>query len=98
MLDRNLADRFAVALCCADGDQLTLGYLPRYLARDFRKLIDSHGTGGMRIFVHRVNHDAPFQQRLLCRMNASWPVNFEPCSDEAFQPIPEGMLATNRVP
>jgi hypothetical protein len=47
----------------------------------------------IKVHVHRVNRDAPLQQRLLCRMHACWPAGFKPCSGDEFQPIPEGTLA-----
>ena len=86
----NPADRNVVALRTAEGDRLTLGYVPRYLAHDFLKFKECH-PDFIQVFVHRVNRDAPLQQRLLCRMHACWPDGFQPCSGEAFQPIPEGV-------
>jgi len=92
MLDLwNPTDSHAVALRTAEGDRFMVGYVPRYLAQDFWKLFQGCGLESVQIFVHRVNLDAPLQQRLLCRMHACWPENFLPCSDEAFQPIPEGV-------
>jgi len=98
MLDMwNPTDRFAVALRTVEGDRSMLGYVPRYLAHDVWKLMNGCGTDFVRLFVHRVNRDAPLQQRLLCRMTACWPENFQPCSGEAFQPIPEGLVAVASV-
>lgn len=98
MLDLwNPSDHNAVALRTADGDRLMIGYVPRYLAHDVWKLIEECGAEYVQTFVHRVNLDAPLQQRLLCRMNACWPANFQPCSEEAFQPIPEKILALTSV-
>jgi hypothetical protein len=89
----NAADPYAVALRTDGEDRFLIGYVPRYLARDVWKLIGECSPDFIQIFVHRVNPHAPLQQRLLCRMHACWPDGFEPCSDEAFEPIPEGVEA-----
>lgn len=94
MLDLcNEADPQAVALRTQEGERQMLGYVPRYLAQDVRTLCRRCGPESIRIFVHRVNKDAPLQQRLLCKMEACWPADFTPCSGEAFQPIPAGIPA-----
>lgn len=67
-----------------------LGYVPRYLASDVKRLLDECPGQEVRIVVQRVNQDAPFQQRLLCRLRACWPAGFQPCEGEQFQPIPSG--------
>ncbi len=64
-----------------------LGYVPRYLAGDITRLIDECPEREVRLTVHRVNVDAPMQQRLLCRLNACWPDGFHPCEGEMFQTI-----------
>lgn len=94
MLDLcNPTDTNAVALRTVEGDRLMLGYVPRYLAHDVWKLFQSCEPDFIQVFVHRVNTDAPLQQRLLCRMHACWPDGFQPCSSEEFHPIPEGVSA-----
>lgn len=94
MLDLcNPADRNAVALRTVNADRLMLGYVPRYLAHDVWKLFQGCDPEFINVFVHRVNRDAPLQQRLLCRMHACWPEDFQPCSGEEFQPIPKGLPA-----
>lgn len=88
MLDvGNPADADAVALRTED-ERFMLGYVPRYLARDVRTLVQKSSSDSIKVFVDRVNHDAPLQQRLLCGMRASWPNGFKPCSGEEFLPIP----------
>lgn len=89
----NSTDPSAVALRTVNGDRVMLGYVPRYLAQDVWKLFQECDRDFIHVFVHRVNRDAPLQQRLLCRMHACWPDGFQPCSGEAFQPIPEGVPA-----
>ena len=94
MLDLcNPNDPSAVALRTVNGDRVMLGYVPRYLAQDVRKLFQGCDPSLIRVYVHHVNPDAPLQQRLLCRMNACWPRGFQPCSGEEFQPIPNGVPA-----
>ena len=89
----NIADPQAVALRTVNGDRLMLGYVPRYLAHDVWRLFQGCDPDFIKVFVHRVNQDAPLQQRLLCRMQACWPEGFEPCRGEEFQPIPNGVPA-----
>ena len=81
-------DPYAVALRTSDDERFLIGYVPRYLARDVRKLMIGCNPGRIQVFVHKVNLDAPLQQRLLCRMHAQWPEDFLPCADEAYLPIP----------
>jgi len=83
----NPADPNAVAIF-ADGTPL--GYVPRYLASDVKRLIEECPEQEVRIVVQRVNSDAPIQQRLLCRLQACWPAGFQPCDGEQFRPIPTG--------
>jgi hypothetical protein len=89
----NPADPNAVAVRTGDENRFMIGYVPRYLARDVWTLFSKCHPEYIKVFVHRVNLDAPLQQRLLCRMHACWPEDFQPCSDEAFQPIPAGVKA-----
>ncbi|WP_164103571.1 HIRAN domain-containing protein [Candidatus Laterigemmans baculatus] len=70
-----------------------LGYVPRYLAADVRHLLEECPTNEVRLFVQRVNQDAPMQQRLLCRLRACWPADFQPCRGEEFEPIVAGVPA-----
>ena len=85
----NPVDPQAVALRTNGDSRFMIGYVPRYLAHDAWALFRKQDPGFIQVFVDRVNHEAPLQQRLLCRMEASWPRGFSPCSDEAFQPIPD---------
>jgi hypothetical protein len=85
----NPIDPFAVAI---DYQNVHLGYAPRYLAHEFTRLMRDCPTGSVQLFVQKLNPDAPFQQRVLCRMNACWPEDFRPCSGPEFALISE----TNR--
>ena len=91
MLDmQNEADPQAVALRTAN-DRILIGYVPRYLAKDVWNLMKGCGTDFLNFTVHRLNHDAPLQQRLLCGVDACWPADFKPCDGLSFRPIPEGV-------
>ncbi len=82
----NPEDPFAVAI---DAGTTPIGYTPRYLAHDLTRLMRDCPNGSINLFVQRVNPDAPFQQRLLCRMHGCWPVDFSPCSGPEFESIPK---------
>lgn len=82
----NPHDRFALALR-TENPPVLVGYCPRYLAQDFLRLMDE-GRENLTVAVEKVNRDAPLQLRLLCRLSAPWPENFQPCSDEVYEPIP----------
>jgi hypothetical protein len=72
---------------------MQIGYVPRYLAAEVWHLGEQCCLGPIELFVHRVNRDAPLQNRVLCRMHACWPAGFEPCSGPDFAPIPAGVPA-----
>lgn len=88
----NESDPHAVKVFTAD-PKTAIGYVPRYLARDVRHLLERCEVEFLELSVDRVNRDAPTQNRLLCRLNACWPEGFEPCSGSEFLPIPKGVPA-----
>lgn len=84
----NLYDPQAIAVWTIDErNPFFIGYVPRYLANDIGTLCTSCDPDLIQVTVERLNAAAPFQMRLLCRMNACWPEGFQPCAGEAFQPI-----------
>jgi hypothetical protein len=87
----NPVDPSAVAIFAGD---TMLGYVPRYLAADVKRLMTECPEQQVRLTAHRVNLNAPMQQRLLCRLNACWPPDFQPCQGEQFEPIPQRHSAT----
>lgn len=92
--DFNQHDPNAVAVRTDDREgRCMIGYVPRYLAYDIRLLCGTCHPDFIEIRVERVNKSAPLQQRLLCRMNSCWPQGFDPCGDEQFQPIVQGVFA-----
>lgn len=82
----NPVDPFAVAI---DSGITPIGYAPRYLAYDLTRLLRDCPSSTVNLFVQKINSDAPFQQRLLCRFQGCWPANFKPCSGTEFELIPE---------
>jgi len=67
-------------------DQVMVGYLPRYLAGEVSQY-PRHGVE-FHVYVERVNPPpAPTQQRLLCRLVAVLPGDFQPFASETYQPI-----------
>jgi hypothetical protein len=87
---QNESDPNAVLLRTKN-DRVNIGYVPRYLAQDVWALLKECGPEYLQFTVHRLNADAPLQQRLLCRVEGCWPHNFKPCDGEAFHPIPENV-------
>ncbi len=84
----NPSDSQAVALRTIQGERFMIGYVPRYLAQDVSRILHRCKPDFIRVFVERLNKDAPLQQRVLCRMQACWPDGFRPCDGPKFQPIP----------
>lgn len=82
----NQFDPQAVSLI--DRNKFMIGFVPRYLARDIRRIMSDCKPDYIHVFFERVNKDAPMQQRLLCRMQACWPPGFQPCEGDEFRPIP----------
>jgi len=75
------------ALALRTGEPIVaVGYCPRYHAVDFTDLLDNDSSA-VEVFVEKVNNDAPTQLRMLCKIRASWPNSFEPCSSMPYQPI-----------
>lgn len=85
--DDNDRDPHAVAVLDDGVERLRLGYVPRYLARDVRALVERNGMASIALRVDRVNEGAPLQMRVLCALQAPWPRSFKPCEGEDFQPI-----------
>ncbi len=93
--DDNIRDPRAVAVLFNDSLRMRLGYVPRYLARDARTLIEHAGIEAIDLQVARINPSAPLQMRMLCRLSAPWPAGFAPCTAPEFQPIVAGNAPEN---
>ena len=84
--EQNKRDEQAVALRTDDPVEF-VGYCPRYLSSDFRKLLEKNKPMGVVVTVERVNTEAPLNLRLLCKLVSPWPDGFQPCSDENYKPL-----------
>ncbi len=84
--EQNRYDEYAVALRTDDPVEF-VGYCPRYLSRDFRKLLEQNKPKDAIVTVERVNKEAPLNLRLLCKLVAPWPDGFQPCSEENYKPL-----------
>lgn len=78
----NVNDSQAVLLLDKEQD-LRIGYYPKYLTSDLRKLHDL-AAKSIRIEIVRVNKTAPEQFKLLCQTISDWPLGFNPCDDLQF--------------
>ena len=83
-LDRqNTKDKDAVLLRTQDPIAF-VGYVPRFLARDFWSLVEENSDEA-KVNVVKINKDAPEQLRLLCEFDAHWPEDFKPFDHESFE-------------
>ncbi|MCA9497973.1 MAG: hypothetical protein KC588_02140 [Nitrospira sp.] len=82
--NQNEQDNLAIAI--RTEPVMVVGYLPRYFAEDLRSLMNQVGES-VKVWVEKVNLDAPIQLRLLCSMKAKWPENFKSCSGELYTPL-----------
>jgi hypothetical protein len=64
-----------------------VGYCPRYFSAEFSQLFDRVGPERISTFVERTSPEAPSHFRVLCRLVAPWPKNFQPCALDEFQPL-----------
>ncbi len=76
------------ALLLRTDDPVTLaGYAPRYFSAEFSQLLSTLDVEKVKVVVEKVNLDAPLQYRILCRLVAPWPVNFQPFQSELFNSL-----------
>jgi HIRAN domain len=73
----NEVDRHALLLK-RHGSAHHVGYVPRYFSKDFSELLRS-SSHEVEVVVEKVNSDAPLAFRVLCTIEAPWPVNFDAC-------------------
>lgn len=83
---QNNFDPNAILLRTDDPINFT-GYCPRYLARDFKEILDHVDRTQISVVVEKVNLEAPWQFRLLCSLNAPCPDGYRPCSDDMYSPL-----------
>lgn len=78
-----------MALLLRTDEPITLvGYVPRYYSAEFSRLINLAGEKTIKVTVEKVNLDAPIQYRILCKVTAPWPTQFQPCQTRPFQVVP----------
>jgi hypothetical protein len=87
---QNTFDKNAIMIRTGD-PVFSIGYCPRYLSRDFYKLLKDDNVAEIKLSVKKVNKDAPLGFRLLCEIIAPWPNEFRPCDHEDFEPISNEM-------
>lgn len=76
------------ALLLRTGDPLTpAGYARRYLAAEYRRFIEIVGAKQFRVTVERLNIDAPYDLRLLCKVESPWPHGEEPCTTGEYRAL-----------
>jgi len=70
-----------------DAPPVFVGYCPRYLSRDFHEVLEVSKPENVKVLVKKLNKDAPLQYRMLCKLSAPWPTNFEPCKGRLYRPL-----------
>ncbi len=83
----NVADPAALQVLTGEGTHL--GFVPRYLCDDLRRLHTACGDD-VQVSVRRVNPPpTPLQFRVLCGIESCWPAGFRPFSIPDFEPLHE---------
>lgn len=80
--DDNINDPLAVLLLDLE-KETSLGYYPRYLTEDLRKLNELQAN--IKIQVVKINSHAPEQFRMLCQTSSNWPNKFKSCDNDEFR-------------
>ena len=78
---QNAVHKKAIAL--RTEGKVMIGYMPRYLADDFRPFLN--GGGNLKVRVEHVNPEGTLALMLLCRMTCNTPEGFRPCSGPGFK-------------
>jgi hypothetical protein len=82
--DDNLSDSNAILLRDQKSDQ-KVGYYPKYLNEDLRKIVPMIGEEHVLINVVKNNRTAPEQYRLLCEISCDWPKEFNAFASEKYE-------------
>lgn len=69
-----------------DHPKVLIGYCPRYLTSCFLGLLLENESSVV-LSVDRVNYDAPYEHKLLCKLKADWGKLFQPFSSGEFLPL-----------
>ncbi|MCI5145671.1 MAG: hypothetical protein D3923_09095, partial [Candidatus Electrothrix sp. AR3] len=86
--DHNEHDRFALVL--ETDENLKVGYCPRYLNKELRRVQD---VTTLRLIVEKVNPEAPLHFRLLCLTSFTLPQGIDLFTSEEYQPLSKVLLA-----
>jgi hypothetical protein len=81
---QNKIDQYALMIRTDDPAEL-MGYCPRIYTKDLNSLIQQNGARNIYLTIETINHDAPLQFRLLCKLETEWFLGFKPFTDEDFQ-------------
>jgi len=81
---QNKIDQYALMIRTDDPAEL-MGYCPRIYTKDLNTLIRKNGAKNIHLTIETINHDAPLQFRLLCKLETEWFDKFEPFMDEDFE-------------
>lgn len=81
---QNKIDQYALMIRTDDPAEL-MGYCPRIYTKDLNTLIQQNGARNIYLTIETINHDAPLQFRLLCKLETEWFSDFEPFADIDFQ-------------
>lgn len=84
---QNRFDKNALLLRTEKDPIELLGFCPAFFSNDFNKLIKENGAENVNVYVQKVNHKAPIQLKLLCKIVTKWPENFVPFDEDIFKPI-----------
>jgi hypothetical protein len=82
---QNPADTNALLLRSPDPVAM-VGYFPRYLAVEFRRVIESMPKQFC-VHVQQINLDAPYDLRLLCTVEFPWPPGYQSCLTGLYRPL-----------
>jgi len=82
---QNHYDQNALAIR-KDNPKALIGYCPRYFTGYFLKLFDKDEEP-VRLSVEKVNANAPYEYKLLCKLRAHWAESFQPFSEGQFLPL-----------
>ncbi len=84
---QNRFDKNALLLRTEKDPIELLGFCPSFFANDFNKLLKANGPQNINVYVQKINHKAPIQLKLLCKIETKWPVGFTPFDEDIFNPI-----------
>lgn len=82
--DSNHHDSSAIALYRKNK---RIGYCPRYLAEDFKRLLGSDKLQDKKFSAVKINPEAPYQYKILCRLETKWPEDFTPFLSEEYRDL-----------